>query len=259
MSRGSPSPKRGTRLPLMATAGAAVVVAAQSYYAGHRLLPHFDDLDVSVPATDPGATHIQIAVLGDSTVTGPGLDEPSGLWLHQALAVIDGPGHSVSSFAKGGAKTSDVVADQLDRAIAISPDLAVVSVGTNDSIRGVTIAAMRRDLVTIVSALAETAIVVLMGVGDLATIPRLPQPLAALVRLRGRMADRMQLEVASNHDRVLKIPMYEIAGPVFRANDGLFAPDLFHPNQAGHRVWATAAAPTLHRAIDHVAECKDAR
>ncbi len=251
-----PSSKRKVRGPLIATVGAATLVAAQGYHAGHRQLPHFEDHDTSVPASDAQSDPLQIVALGDSTLTGPGLDRPADVWLHQALDMIDAGGHAVRSFAKGGAKVRDVVTDQLTSALTASPDLAIVSVGSNDSLRGVTIGAMRRDLAPVVESLAAISVVVLLGIGDLGTIPRLPQPLAGLARARGRMVDRMQLDVASNHERVLKVPLYELAGPVFRANDNLFASDLFHPNMAGQRVWANAAAPTLRRAISHTIRSK---
>lgn len=245
------SSRRNLRGPLIATVGAAALVAAQGYHAGHRQLPHFQDLDISVPASEARTDPLRIVALGDSTLTGPGLNRPADVWLHQALDMIDARGHAIRSFARGGAKVRDVVADQLDSASATSPDLAIVSIGSNDSLRGVTIGAMRRDLRTITSSLAAISVVVLLGIGDLGTIPRLPQPLAGLARARGKMVDRMQLDVASNHEHVLKVPLYELAGPIFRTNDNLFAPDLFHPNQAGQRVWAKAAAPTLRRAINH--------
>ena len=244
--------KPNVRGPLIVGIGAAALVAAQGYHAGHRPLLHFEDHDISVPTSDANVTPIQIVALGDSTLTGPGLERPEDIWLHQALEMVDGLGHCIRSFAKGGARVRDVVDDQLVLAVAASPDLAIISIGSNDSLRGVTMPSMRRDLNTILSGLASISVVVLLGIGDLGTIPRLPQPLAGLARTRGRMVDRMQLEVAANHEQVLKVPLYELAGPVFRANPNLFTPDLFHPNQAGQRVWARAAAPTLCRAISHI-------
>jgi lysophospholipase L1-like esterase len=115
---------------------------------------------------------------------------------------------------------------------------------------------MRSGLETILDAFAESMVVVL-GVGDMATIPRLPQPLAGFARARARSAGRMQRSVADRRAHVLYVSMYELAGPTFRSTPGLFLPDLFHPNAVGHRVWADAAAPTIERAVRHLTKPKE--
>lgn len=248
------SPTSNSRRPRLAgwlAAGSAAFVAAQGYYAGHRSLPHFEDLDASVTSPDPDA--LRIVTLGDSTMTGPGLGDPSDIWFHQALAIIGSPPYTLAAFAKGGAKTRDVVTDQLGPAAAFGAQLALVSIGSNDAIRGVPVATMRRYFEAIIDGLPG-ALIVVLGVGDMSTIPRLPQPLATFAQVRARSAGRMQRTVAASRERVLSVPMFELAGPIFRSTPGLFLPDLFHPNAAGHRVWANAAAPTLRRAIRHVTE-----
>ncbi|MDH5293929.1 MAG: SGNH/GDSL hydrolase family protein, partial [Acidimicrobiia bacterium] len=48
------------------------VLAGEAYYAARRRLPSFEGLDPSGTFGDPDLPGLEIVVLGDSTVTGPG-------------------------------------------------------------------------------------------------------------------------------------------------------------------------------------------
>lgn len=252
----TPARQIRVRLPVVAAAGVAAVVA-QGYRAGHRSLPHFGDSDVSGSLGSADGHRLRVVALGDSTLTGPGLDDPDHLWLRQVLVELPDVRCSLEVRARGGAKTRDVVGEQLGPALATHPDLVVISVGSNDAIRGVPQRVMEGHLRSILGAFDGRSVVVLMGIGDMATIPRLPQPLASFARLRAIQTDRMQARVAAEFASVMKVPMYELAGPAFRTFPDLFLPDLFHPNERGHAVWAAAARPTIIRAVHHVLRAKE--
>lgn len=233
-------------------------VVAQGYYAGHRPLPHFADLDPSAEFGPRTGTRIRIVGLGDSTLTGPGLIDPTETWIHQVLRRVDGPTHiTFRSFASGGAKLRDVRRHQLRSAVDFGPDIAIVAAGSNDAIRAIPPRLVRSELAVIARTLAESgAAVLLAGVGDLGVIPRLPDPLARLLTHRSASADRIQRRVALGMPNVVKAPMREIATEPFRTLPDLFSPDLFHPNVRGHGIWADAVGPTLTRMIDITAERK---
>ena len=179
--------KLSKRIPLAILTGIAGMIA-QGYYAGHRTLPHFLDQDASGRFGTPGASPIHIVAIGDSTMTGPGLLDPADLWLRQAIDRLD-PVYEVELhvLAKGGAWTKEIREEQTHRALTLRPDIAVVSGGSNDSIRGVPLRRIRSDLTYIAGALAEIAsTVILTGVGDMGSILRLPQPLATALKWRSR-------------------------------------------------------------------------
>ena len=241
-----------------AVLGAVAGLMAEGYYAGHRPLPSFENLDPSGSLGRPMAPEVSIVTLGDSTVTGPGLLGPEETWLHQvAGALTDDVRIRITNVAVGGSKGVDVRREQLAPALDSMPDIAVVSVGSNDAIRGVPVAIFRSELRVIVDALTQAgAIVALPGVGDLSTIPRLAAPLTHLLRVRSAAFDRVHSEVARGRPNVVKVPIRDLATHAFRTQPGMFSPDLFHPSREGHAAWASAAMPSLSRMIRFVVERK---
>ncbi|MGH8983669.1 MAG: SGNH/GDSL hydrolase family protein [Acidimicrobiia bacterium] len=236
-------------LPVAATA-ALTALGAQAWYAGHRSLPRFTDLDIDGVFGGEHAPEVRLAILGDSTVTGTGLDNPADLWVRQAVdRLTDRLRIRVRSHAAGGARARDVLEHQVDAAVVWRPDVAVVSVGANDALRRVRIAGFEAELRAIVESLRRAgATVVLAGVGDVGTAPLLPFPLRLVVSERSRVADRVHARVVAAYDGVLKVPVAETI-ETFRHRSDLFCDDLFHPNRNGHEVWADVAFPVLERAI----------
>ena len=86
--------------------------------------------------------------------------------------------------------------------------------------------------------------VVVAGVGDLGTVPRLLPPLRQLASRRGRRGDAVQARVAERYGAI-KADLWGAAADAFRSDPSIFSPDLFHPAAPGHRVWADAAWEAL--------------
>jgi lysophospholipase L1-like esterase len=142
-----------------------------------------------------------------------------------------------------------VLVRQLPEALVLRPHLVVISVGANDAMHGTPMRRVEADLDAIAAAFGEVgAGVVLAGVGDLGNIPRLRFPLKALASRRSRAVDRVHANVANQHKHVVKVPVAEHTDKAFRSAD-VFCPDLFHPNGAGHAVWADAAYPVIVEAL----------
>jgi lysophospholipase L1-like esterase len=239
-------------------------LVAQGYFAGHRELPSFPNLDasgvVAADASSVGQHRITVVLLGDSTLTGPGLLHPSEIWVRQIAARMNDIELDLRSVAVGGSRAAAVRREQLPAALAHRPDVAIVSVGSNDSIRGVPVSLFRSELRVIVDSLtAAGAIVALAGIGDLATIPRLPQPLATVLKARSNSFERVHDELARGRPDVVKLPIRDLASEAFRTRPGMFCPDLFHPSSRGHAAWADAAHGTLVRAVGHVARNRHAK
>jgi lysophospholipase L1-like esterase len=94
---------------------------------------------------------------------------------------------------------------------------------------------------------AVSRAVVLMGVGDIGTVPRFPKPLDRLATLTGRVANGVHTRVAERHE-VGRADHWGWSSQAFR-RPGMFAPDLFHPSAAGHRVWADTVMPEVERML----------
>lgn len=230
----------------LATAGGLLVQVRQ---ATHAPLPRFGDLDPSGCYGERSATPVRISVLGDSSLTGPGLDHGEHVWVAQLAQMLPWS-VTLTSHAKGGSRVRDVLEHQVDPALEVPPDVFVVSVGANDAIHGTPTRTFARHVARVLDRLGSVAPVVTLGIGDLSVIPRLPVTLRPIVAHRSAVVDRAHALVAADRDHVVRVPVSRLSDPHFRAHGhSLFSGDLFHPNRDGHRIWAELFLPYVERAL----------
>ncbi|HJR91134.1 MAG TPA: GDSL-type esterase/lipase family protein [Acidimicrobiia bacterium] len=235
----------------MAVAG-ALTIGAELAAAVLWPVPEQPSFDASALLGE-GDRPLRVAGLGDSTLTGPGAANADEIWIRvvgRRLSNELDRSVDLRSFGVGGATAGEVVAGQLDAALAFAPHLALVSVGANDVIRGVPMRRFAGHLDRIVSALTDIgAVVVLSGVGDLGTIPRLAPPLRHVVTRLGRRAERVHTVVAERHGAI-KAEQWGWSNDQFRTRRDVWSGDLFHPNAAGHVVWAETCWKALVPILD---------
>jgi lysophospholipase L1-like esterase len=242
--------KRPTFTVALLGSGALLGLAGEVLYAGFRDLPTFEGVDASGTFGSPDLPPLRIAVLGDSSCTGPGLTNPDHIWVRRIGAHFGRKYHTtVDSVAVGGSRAHDVLRDQVPMILPTTPAVALVSVGSNDMLFGVRLRTFEHNLEAIVTQLLTcTPAVLLSGVGDLGTIPRLPFALTRIMRWRANQADQVHARVASRHPGALKIPIRDRCGDAFE-DPSIYSPDLLHVNGEGHRMWAEAAIPTLEAVL----------
>ena len=118
---------------------------------------------------------IKVALLGDSSAAGYGVDravETPGAHLASGIAAGADRRVHLRAFAKVGAQSSDL-AGQIERALAVDPDLAVILVGANDVTHQVRPSQSVRYLTDGVRRLSESGAKVLVGTcPDLGTVDR---------------------------------------------------------------------------------------
>ena len=237
------------RLVSRGLAAGALILILETAYAVLRPSPHLPEFDPSRDFGDPEDPPIRVAVLGDSSVTAPGVEGPEEIWItHVCKKLADRRAVEMRSFAVGGATTRDLLEDQVDRAIEYEPDLVFVSVGANDAIKGVPLKLFERDLDLLIARLADIgAVVVQSGVGDLGTIPRLYPPLRNMVSRRSRMFDQVHWRVAKRYGAIV-VDQRSDDLQVWYTDKSLWADDLFHVSARGHERWAK----TVWKALDPV-------
>jgi lysophospholipase L1-like esterase len=229
--------------------GALAGLIAEYYWTTRRPLPSLTGIDASgLIGHTPSPTPLRVVALGDSTLTGPGIDDPRDIWLPRALAHLDVPGGvELISLAVGGSCAADLVS-RIDEAIGLDPDLVVVAVGCNDVIHSTPTRRFSATLDSVVARLhASGAVVAVANIGDLGSIARLVWPLSTLVTLRSASIRRAIETVAARRDRVVLLDVTP-SNVGFR-DRGVFAADLFHPAAEGHALWADAVLPDLARAV----------
>jgi lysophospholipase L1-like esterase len=233
-------------------AAMAAFVAAQVLRAAHRSdLPSFPNQDPSGVFGDPSVPPLRMVALGDSSITAPGVEDLDNVWVRR-VALEFAADHRVEliSLAVGGSKVRDVIEGQLDAAVDLSPDIAVVSVGANDVMRGTLATRFRLDLEHIAAGLERTAgAILVMGVGDLGSIPRLPSSLRPYLTHRSRVFDAASAAVAVAHPGCIKVYTRGPISLAFWDEPSLFAADMFHAGDAGHALFAAESMPTFRAAL----------
>ena len=120
--------------------------------------------------------------------------------------------------------------------------------GSNDAIHGTGPRAFTQTLDAVVAELLEHVPAIgVCNVGDLGNLARVPPPLTSLLRTRSRQVKRQIEAVVARYPRAVLLD-------VTPSNEGfrdrtVFADDLFHPNVAGHALWAESARPGLAQLI----------
>jgi lysophospholipase L1-like esterase len=245
-------------MPLVATAavaGAAAVLTGQAFYSTRRRdLPSVVGLDASGVEGDDTLPVVRVGCVGDSTLTGPGLDDPADVWIRQAARLAATERHVlVQSLAVGGSVVRDVIGAQLQPLLDFAPDIAVVAVGSNDALRGTPLREVEASFNILLRALtAAVPTVIVGGVGDLGVIARVPRPLSSVVSARGRQVNRVIRRTVLAHPPAVYIDVSTADGAFRAGGRAVFTSDLFHPNRHGHAIWAGVAGPVLAHAIRQV-------
>ncbi|HEY0804211.1 MAG TPA: SGNH/GDSL hydrolase family protein [Pseudonocardiaceae bacterium] len=208
-----------------------------------------------------GPDPLRFAVIGDSSAAGLGVDEPSqlpGVLLAKALAEEAGRSVLLTTYAIVGATTRDLP-DQVDRALADPPAVALVIIGANDVSDRLSVRQSARLLETQLLRLRAAASAVVMATcPDLGAVRPIPQPLRSVASAWSLMLAKAQL-AAVQRAGCAPVALAALLSPEFFARpDDLFSPDRFHPNAAGYEaaaavllaplcvaagVWPSAAEP----------------
>ena len=174
-----------------------------------------------------------LIVLGDSLGQGIGASSTSEAYAGQLAARLrDDVGPvGVLNLSRSGARIADVVDTQLPAldAAAVTATAVVCTVGSNDLLGTGRPGRFRHDVDRLVGALADARV-------DRTVLATLPDRGSIVAKLANRQIRR------SARDHGITVADVAAALDSWR---GRVAPDRFHPNDAGHRLWAD----TFHRAL----------
>jgi lysophospholipase L1-like esterase len=233
-----------------ATAG-AVVLGAEALYAILHPAPRQAEFDPSGVFGDPSRPPYRVAVLGDSSITAPGVSGPHEIWVSRVCARLAEDRYvTLKSFAVSGSRAEDLLREQLGPALEARPDMVLVSVGANDCIHGVPLRHFETRLDELVRTLTQTgALVVLSGVADIGTIPRLKPPLRNLMTRRSLRFHRAHERVAERHGAHV-VPHRQDDATIWYTDRDLWSADLFHVSATGHQRWAESTWRVIEPLLD---------
>lgn len=200
-------------------------------------------------------------VLGDSSAVGLGVEragETPGVLLAAALAELAERPVRLVRVAVSGSESYELD-PQVERALAVRPDLALIMIGANDVTSRTRPSVSVRHLADAVRRLREAGAQVVVGTcPDLGTIRPIGQPLRLLARRWSRqLAAAQTIAVVEAGGRTVSLG--SVLGPSFAQDRSLFSVDEFHPSAAGYASAAAVLLPALADAVGVWPERADRR
>jgi lysophospholipase L1-like esterase len=194
---------------------------------------------------------IKMVLLGDSSAAGYGVDsvqETPGA--HLASGLAEGANRRVylRSVAFVGAQTRDL-SRQIDKALSIEPQVAVIMVGANDVTHTRRPSESVRLLEAAVRRLREAGAEVVVGTcPDLGTIEPIAPPLRQVARVWSRRLAAAQT-IATVEAGGRTVSLGSVLGAEFASTPTFFGPDRFHPSADGYSTLAAVLLPSVLAAV----------
>src|ERR1041385_4406374 len=144
---------------------------------------------------------IVYVALGDST--GAGVGARDGGYVARLFKRLEErrPQSKLSNLCVSGATTADLVRDQLERSVALNPDLVTIGIGINDIGHGLTIDQFAKNFDEILSTLKEKthATIVVTNIPDISTAPRIPASMRSQYQKQIDQFCKRSEEIANKH------------------------------------------------------------
>ena len=193
---------------------------------------------------------IVYVALGDSTGAGVGARE-GGYVARLFTRILERrPGSKLSNLCVSGATTADLLQSQLDRGVALNPDLVTVGIGINDIGHGLTLEQFSKNYEQILSTLKQKthAQIVVTNLPDISSAPRIPGSMRSeYQRQIVQFSERLQ-EIANRHGMTV-FDIHTITKAELPSHPEYFSSDGFHPSDKGYELWASEMWPTVARVI----------
>jgi lysophospholipase L1-like esterase len=198
-------------------------------------------------------TGLVLAVLGDSVGVGVGDPALGGGWRGYGPLLAEALGGArLTNLAVNGSRIGGVLETQLPAALAARPDVAVLLVGMNDTMRSdFDPARLFADLDHVVGTLAAAGTTVITAkYHDHHRVFRLPGPLRRALAARIAALNAIVDTVGHRHG----IGIVDIGAVPGIYHLDAWAVDRLHPSELGHRLLARAIANLLAEAGTAVQE-----
>jgi lysophospholipase L1-like esterase len=200
------------------------------------------------------ARPIELVALGDSGMAGVGVSRRTDALpcqLAQRVAARTGRPVHVVSHGRAGARTRDVLVDQLGVDDSATADVVVLLIGTNNVLSLRPLHRLATDTTNVLAALARIgAPVVMSRLPAFGAMRAVPGGLLVAASSRAAAVRRLQLDaVRDARGAVELVDVRALVGRRFTRERALMSPDRFHPSADGYALIAEALAPAVVAAV----------
>ena len=254
---------RVSRVPVAAVAAGGSALLGAGVLGLWRLLIHQGaaaDLRVrplTTPAPsiretygDPSEPAFTLAMLGDSSAQGVGVDDfddTLGGWTAARLAAA-GRCVRVVSAAQNGTRAEHLPA-QIAQVLPYDPDLVMISTGANDVLNRTHPRTSARQLADAVRELRAAGILVVVATTpNLGVVTAVDTPLRQFAGVASRLLERAQIAAVLEAGGVV-VPVGRILSPIFATDRSMFARDGYHPSARGYALVGEHLLAALEQAM----------
>lgn len=189
--------------------------------------------------------------LGDSTGVGVGARSGGG-YPDRLLRRLSArhPGLRLVNLCESGATSSDVLQDQLPRALQLRPRLITIGIGINDVGMQQPDEAFAINLEEIVNPLRRLgAPIVIANLPDLALSPAVTRLVPQAYYEKRLMVFNEHIESTVARHHLALVDLWKLSRRALAGRPELFSPDGFHPSAEGYEAWAELMWPTIENVI----------
>ena len=241
---------RFTATPLLALLVSILIAGASCSYksseVARRSLPATKSNEIGRNNTGP----VRYVALGDST--GAGVGATGGGYVARIFRRITDvrEDSKLTNLCASGATSEDVLARQVNAAVAAKPTLVTIGIGINDIGRGFTPEQFRENLNEILTRLrgGTKASIVISNIPDISSAPRVPRIMRAETQRLIALFNKQISELALHHEASVA-DVYKDTHELLPSHPEYFSADGFHPSDEGYEVWAERMWPTVAVAI----------
>lgn len=196
---------------------------------------------------------LKYLVMGDSTAVGQGTTPENGFAVQTAQQLAKEYKVTMINTGVSGAKVKGILDDQVPIAEKFKPDLVIISMTANDTVRLTNLDSVAQDAQTIVDRIITAnceAKIVITGSPDMGTVLRFYPPLKQIASWHSRrVTDVMKKVIEKNN--LTYAPAYEEVGPPFYKDPSLLSADKYHPNERGYKVWTAMWNKAITNALEN--------
>ncbi len=207
------------------------------YYSHYSPLPVIEQSETIL---GNGSPKIYIAA-GDSTAAGEGASSTEHTYTYKIAKYLSQKNSiTYSNVAVRGAKTADVLHEQIPKIIAAKPDIITVSVGANDLTHLLAAETILEQYKKIAEELQSktSATIYMTNLPNFNGAKLLPFWYVAILEHRSRGINEKLISL--ENDRVKIINIHDYGWGHFENISQTYAADNFHPNDIGYQNWANA-------------------